>query len=269
VHRSVHILMLAAALGVCFAPAATVCAQDAGADTAPAADGQAPANTQMSIEPAAAIDRVRRLAEQSPDDKSPTPADSPERKALSTGADAPTLAIEERALGSRSDEDRAALGSGNGWVLNTLTALGLVIGLVLLLRFAVARFGGRPAATTSRAVEVLSRTSVAPKSHVLLLRVGGRILVVGDSSHGLRPLGEVDDPDEVASLLQSVQADRETSMTNGFNRMLSRYTGAHTERDMLDDQGADTSEFQTDRARDCVSGLLGRVRAMSGRGGEG
>lgn len=256
-HRFVHILMLTAALGAAGLPAELTHAQEAPADP-PAAEAEAaPANTEMSIEAESAIERVRRLAEQ-----------SPERKALSTEEASPTLAIEDRALGSRRESDGgSAWGSGNGWVLNTLTALGLVIGLVLVLRFAVAKMGGRPTTSASRAVEVLSRTSVAPKNHVLLLRVGGRILVVGDSSNGLRTLSEVDDPDEVASLLQSVEADRETSMTNGFNRMLSRYTGAHADADLLGEEGGDDSEFQVDRTRNSVSGLLGRVRAMSGRGG--
>ncbi len=180
-------------------------------------------------------------------------------------------ASENRALGARPDEPvgtaAGTLDTGQGWVLNTLTALGVVIGLVLVLRVVVTKLGGRAATAPSRAVEVLSRTSVAPKNHVLLLRVGGRVLVVGDSSAGLRTLSEIDDPEEVASLLQSVEVGRDASMTNGFNKLLARYTGSYSQREMYDEEGMDDGEVRVDRARDSVSSLLGRVRSIAGGGG--
>jgi len=239
------------------------------------------ANAQLDT--AAARDRARRLAErfarepEAASEHTSDPAEASaapeEAKPLATSDDAAASSplIEQRPLGaspqpSGADDSEPGLGRSAGWVLNTLTALGLVIGLVLLLRFGVAKFGGRVTTSQSRSVEVLSRTSVAPKNHVLLLRVGGRVLVVGDSGAGLRTLTEIEDPDEVASLLASVEADRETSVTHGFNRMLSRYTGAYASRESFREEGVDNSEADVDRARDSVSSLLGRVRAISGRG---
>jgi len=235
------------------------------------------------LDTAAARDRARRLAErfarepEAASEHTSDPAEASaapeEAKPLATSDDAAASSplIEQRPLGaspqpSGADDSEPGLGGSAGWVLNTLTALGLVIGLVLLLRFGVAKFGGRVTTLQSRSVEVLSRTSVAPKNHVLLLRVGGRVLVVGDSGAGLRTLTEIEDPDEVASLLASVEADRETSVTHGFNRMLSRYTGAYASRESFREEGVDNSEADVDRARDSVSSLLGRVRAISGRG---
>jgi flagellar biogenesis protein FliO len=254
-------------------------AQSAAAESTAPPDPAVGANAELDTD--AAVDRARRLAERfarepaSEAESDPVGASAApeEARPLETSEEAAASSplIEQRPLGaspdaSGADDADTGLGGGQGWVLNTLTALGLVIGLVLLLRFGITKFGGRVATAQSRSVEVLSRTSVAPKNHVLLLRVGGRVLVVGDSGSGLRTLTEIEDPDEVASLLASVEADRETSMTNGFNRMLSRYSGAYSQRDSLADEGADSSEAGFDRARDSVSSLLGRVRAISGRG---
>ncbi len=230
------------------------------------------AGANATLDTAAALDRARRLAEKFTTEPTPAVQTAPEEaKPLATSDEAAAASplIEQRPLGSSPDAVPGEVpGRDSGWVLNTLTALGLVIGLVLLLRYGVTKFGGRVATRPNRSVEVLSRTSVAPKNHVLLLRVGGRVLVVGDSSAGLRTLAEIEDPDEVASLLASVEADRDNSMTNGFNRMLSRHSGAYSQRASLMDEGIDTSEAGIDRARDSVSSLLGRVRTMTGRGVE-
>lgn len=153
------------------------------------------------------------------------------------------------------------------WVLSTLTALGLVIGLILLARWGWMKMGGTVTARSSGVVEVLSRTTVAPRNQVLLLRVGGRVLVVGDSAAGLRTLSTIEDPDEVASVLEAVTAARANSISKGFSQLLS-----HTDRDFsqaqrLAEEGGDHNEYRFDRARDSVSSLLSRIRAMSQKGG--
>jgi len=158
-------------------------------------------------------------------------------------------------------------GSGN-WFLQTLAALGLVIGLVLFGRWAWMKLSGQVSATGNgpRAVEVLSRTAVAPKNHVLLLRVGQRVLVVGDSAQGLRTLTEVNDPDEVADLLTSVTAQKENSATSSFQQMLGQVSGNFDEQALAADHGRDNSEHHFDRSRAAVSSLVSRVRSMANRG---
>src|SRR5690606_12807455 len=140
--------------------------------------------------------------------------------------------------------------------LGTLGALGFVLAVILVARWAWIRFGGGVISRSTPAVEVLSRTSVAPRNHVLLLRVGGRILVVGDSAGGLRTLTQIDEPDEVASLLEAVTAAKATSVSQGFAQLLSSKGGEFA----ID---ADDPEHRVDRARDSLSGLLSRVRTLS------
>ncbi len=159
-----------------------------------------------------------------------------------------------------------------GYVLSTLAALGVVIGLVFAARWAYTKMGGTVIARSSPIVEVLSRTPVAHKSHVLLLRVGQRVLVVGDSGGGgLRTLADLNDAEEVAAVLQSVTAGQETSVSRSFNALVSRFNhdaegGGRESRLEL---GGDDSEVRMDRTRDALSGLASRLRTLGGAGSPG
>lgn len=146
------------------------------------------------------------------------------------------------------------------WILKTITALGIVIGLALLVRYVYARMGGNVAGYASPVVEVLSRTTVAPRSHVLLLRVGGRVLVVSDSSAGMRTLASLEDPQEVADILGAVSAAKPTSISKGFSQLLHRFSDDH-EPDQPDDDSTGSG------VGGGVSGLIARVRSMGREGG--
>ncbi|MEM1098334.1 MAG: flagellar biosynthetic protein FliO, partial [Planctomycetota bacterium] len=126
------------------------------------------------------------------------------------------------------------------------------------------------------AVEVLSRTSVAPRSHVLLLRVGSQVLVVGESSGGLRTLSAVQNEEDVAALLQAVESSKPQSIAGGFSSLMGKFNRHYDEAEDAADPltappidrfeaGLDQSEAPVDRARHGLSALAGRLR---GRGGE-
>ena len=156
--------------------------------------------------------QVAPVAEPAPDAADAEDAAASETLPLGVSSSAAAGVNPDPLGGSATRSDAAvAGGSAGGAVLSTAGALGLVIGLVLAGRWAAVRFGGAAVtvARPSPAVEVLSRTAVAPKNHVLLLRVGRRVLVVNDAGQGLRRLAEIDADDEVADLLRhSVAASR-------------------------------------------------------------
>jgi flagellar biogenesis protein FliO len=152
------------------------------------------------------------------------------------------------------------------WFLKTLTSLGIVVGLALLVRWSYVRLGGKTATASSPVVEVLSRTSVAPRSHVMLLRVGGRVLVVSESSAGMRTLASLEDAQEVADILGAVSATRPNSITRGFGQLLNRFTDDHDQQPN-DLETAGTDHLTTPSTRDSVSGLLSRIRSMGRQGG--
>lgn len=150
--------------------------------------------------------------------------------------------------------------SGSG-VLGTLGALGLIVGLILAGRWAWVRFGGGVVARGSPAVEILSRTTVAPRNHVVLVRIGPRILVLGDSPAGLRALSQIEEPEEVADLLEALTAARSNSLSRGFAQLLS-----HSDTQFEAQGESAMPEHSVGRARDSVSGLLARMRALSQKG---
>ncbi|MEM9915318.1 MAG: flagellar biosynthetic protein FliO [Planctomycetota bacterium] len=181
-----------------------------------------------------------------------------------------SVALEETPLGASSDAQASLEGIDNpagGWALSTLAALGIVIGLIFAARWLYTKMGGAVVAKPSPVVEVLSRTPVAPKNHVLLLRVGQRVLVVGDSSSGLNTLADVDDPEEVASLLQSVSSHSDRSVTKSFNALVSRFNGDYDGQTRVALEGGDTSEIYTDRTRNSLSGLTSKLRTLGSKGG--
>lgn len=160
---------------------------------------------------------------------------------------------------------------GDGWLLSTLAALGVVIALVFGLRWALRRGGiVTTSAPQGSVVEVLSRTTVAPRSHVIVMRIGQRILIVNDSPAGMRTLATVDSPEEVAELLGAIDASRPTSMTKSFSGVMGKLSGHWSTAEAELDAGtaADSMDdgVTIDQARGAVSSVRGRLAALSGRG---
>jgi flagellar biosynthetic protein FliO len=180
----------------------------------------------------------------------------------------------------------AARSPGNAGGLDVqrlVTALGIVLGLILLARWVLRRFFGVAGATrATRAVQVLARSPLSPKQQLMLLRVGRRVIVVGDAGGQLNTLSEITDPDEVASLIGQVQDDHtgraSKSFGNLFGRMQGKFddeaagaeaepaaTGQSREEgvDQRDGDGTVDGDPAVDSTRQELSGLMDRVRMLS------
>lgn len=128
-----------------------------------------------------------------------------------------------------------------------LLALGLVLGLIFLLRSGMKKFfagGVAGAASRSCAMQVLSRSPLSPRQQLLLVRVGRRLIVVGDSAGQMTALSEITDPDEVAALVGQLQDEKLTaaSRTFGglFNRVRKGFNGHSDPDDGAEDANAIT-----------------------------
>lgn len=198
-------------------------------------------------------DRLTRLAEQfagsAPAEPAAAPVGDPESLPLASRL-APASDVPERASPPRPTWR-------SGWVLNTATALGAVIVAILALRGVLARWVRGGGTAGAHAVEVLSRTPIAARQHVTLLRIGGRILICGESPGGLRTLSEITDPDEIATLLRAAAAARPHSITRSFGSLMRRF-----DRSFDEAEGGDDAEHLLDRTRDGLSTLLSRVRTL-------
>ncbi|HZL35957.1 MAG TPA: flagellar biosynthetic protein FliO [Tepidisphaeraceae bacterium] len=158
-------------------------------------------------------------------------------------------------------------------------ALAGVIGLILLLRWAGGKLSRQPGVgRASSAVQVLVRAPVSGRQQVLLLKVGKRILVVGDSGSQMNPLSEITDADEVATLIGMLGGDKSDFASKTFDKVFRR---ARREMDSDDDDGrlaiapeppedmpdpADAETAIDPRMLDTrgqIDGLARRVRAFS------
>lgn len=109
---------------------------------------------------------------------------------------------------------------GDDLLLRAILPISIIAVLAVALRSLVAKGlgrGGRP----SGVMEVLARYPVGRGQHVMLLRVGRRVLVVHQADRGMRTLSETTDPDEAAEL---IARSRETSK-DSFAKLLARRRG--------------------------------------------
>jgi flagellar biogenesis protein FliO len=150
-------------------------------------------------------------------------------------------------------------------------ALALVLILILLLRWIAFRFfSAAPVANGTRAVQVLSRSLVAPRQSVVLMRVGRRLLVVADNGSQLASLAQITDADEVAALVGQVQGEKLDSAARTFGSFIGRVR-KEEEPESLPAEAADTEvesavggqEPSVSEARAELSGLMEQVRLVT------
>lgn len=151
-----------------------------------------------------------------------------------------------------------------------LAALGIVIGLIFVLRW-FGRFFF-PAATgraRGRAVEVLSRSPISHKQQIMLLRVGQRLIVVGDSGGQLSSLCEITDSDEVAAMIGQLRDEKLQIPKRAFGAMFGKSrqefdaeaTGADVAPSEL--REPEENDAPVASAREELSGLRDRVRLLA------
>ena len=122
--------------------------------------------------------------------------------------------LEEGKLGDGGSD------GGPGWMgyVQTLAALAIVVVLIFATRILIRRLGGQ-AVQTGRTgpIGVVARVAVGARQQLLLIQLGEKLVLVGQSSAGLSALAEVTDPDEIQRLLDHAESKRGT-----FAGMLKR-----------------------------------------------
>ena len=157
--------------------------------------------------------------------------------------------IEEKALGlpngplsvrpaeASDPEEAGALGAldpRRNEIVRVGLALGAVIVLLLLMRGAIRRGfpslagGSRP----SGVVEVLARYPVARHQQLLLLKLGRRIVLLHQGGGRMAALTEMTDPDEVASLLASLEAGSRQREAMRFRSILNSFEREHASQEV-------------------------------------
>ncbi len=145
------------------------------------------------------------------------PAESPANERLPLGAPPRPAALEQaepsrmwRAIDPRQSE-----------VVRVGGALAAVLLLLVLVR-GLLRAGGRQPRPWG-VLEVLGRYPVGRSQSLVLLKLGGRVVLVHQTRAGMSPISEVSEPQEVAALLGRVEAAGR-GRGSGFHGLLKRLT---------------------------------------------
>lgn len=157
-------------------------------------------------------------------------------------------------------------------------SLAIVIGLILLARFAMKRlFPAASVGRSSQVIKVLSRSVIAPKQQFLLLQVGKRLIIVGDSGTSMNALAQIDDAQEVASIIGQLSSESSSSSVAAFGAMFRKQRIAFEREEErkgtppppeLADVPPPTSEEEDEKltsASSEITGLLERVKLVTQR----
>lgn len=169
--------------------------------------------------------------------------------------------LRDRATAHATQNVAAANPTSNNGLDATRVLLALlgVVGLIMVLRIAVRRvFPGAISQRATRAIKILCRSVVSPKQHLLLIQVGKRLIVVGDSGAQLNPLCEITDGEEVAEILATVREET-TTAARRFENLFGRARKAFDE----DATSVAATEAPADAAFDPTHEIAGATREIS------
>lgn len=116
---------------------------------------------------------------------------------------------------------------GGQSMIRTLAALAGVVGLIVLLAWGYrAAAGGRLSLLRKLRrpglIEVVSRTSLSARQSLCLVRIGPRLVLIGQSPDQLRALDVIDNADLAATLLGEAARERAGSSQAEFRDCLER-----------------------------------------------
>lgn len=114
-------------------------------------------------------------------------------------------------------------GSASGWSA-TVWPLLLVVGLIVAgAQWLKSRSPAAARGLPSDVFEILGRKGIDPRTSVLLVRCGSRLLLLSQSTHGLQTLAEITDPVEIDCLAGLCQATaRDQSLVETFRSLLHK-----------------------------------------------
>jgi flagellar biogenesis protein FliO len=131
-------------------------------------------------------------------------------------------------LPPKSKVDEATQPKSGGSTLQTFISLGSSLAIVLGLFLGVAVLYRKSVSTTlgrglpKNVVQVLGKTTVAPRQQMLLLRFGSKLVLVSMIQGEARTISEITDPLEVDQLAGLCESHSAGSATSSFREILSQ-----------------------------------------------
>ena len=200
----------------------------------------------------------------------------PEATRSDTGKSSSSVpAFESQKVGRRVPDNFAEKNATHGSEMNpdfsrTAFVLAGVLALIVLIAWLFKRYifssrrGGSQAS-----LKILVRSSISPRQSLCLVKLGNRLLLVGLSPGHMTTLHAIEDPDEIAMILGSLENRNPASISNTFNRIVSKeaqeYDGYPDDSVMSTDDIAHgtAATDQIHQAHGELSGLLDKVRGLT------
>lgn len=98
--------------------------------------------------------------------------------------------------------------------------MGLFFGFIWFYRKSMGARGG--GGLPKNVVQILGRTPVAPRQHLVLLRFGSKLVLVSMVQGEARTISEITDPLEVDQLAGMCESQQSTSVTHSFREILAQ-----------------------------------------------
>ncbi|MBN1766804.1 MAG: FliO/MopB family protein [Sedimentisphaerales bacterium] len=133
-----------------------------------------------------------------------------------------------------------------GWVMVSLIIVLVLISMTAWL-FRRLTLGTRHS-RGNNAIEILSRNPIGPKQTLCLVKLGGRLLLVGLSPNHMASLLAVDDPEEITMIMGLLEQHTPQSISNTFNRLFR--SESQTYESVSDYQQDEPREFNEYPSRD-------------------
>jgi len=179
--------------------------------------------------------------------------------------------LEEQSIGKRPPGARQlrqtnskAFAGPSLW--QTAGSLLIVLALIIAAAYLFRRYLlGSQRKFIPSGMEIIARNNINPKQSLCLVKLGGRLILLGLSPNHMALLHTIDDPEEVAQLIGRLQENKPGSITNSFGKLF------HRESDIYQD---DVSPAEQDnyrngknpswhQARGELSALLDKVKGLS------
>jgi flagellar protein FliO/FliZ len=149
-------------------------------------------------------------------------------------------------------------------------SLGAVIAVIFVAKWGASALMGRSApGRASGAVSVVSRSVVGPRQQLMLVQVGKRLVLVGNSGGQMNSLCEISEAEEVGELLGKLRAERGDSITKTFSSLFRKEEEKFEEQPALrvtaqtDEEENEVTEDDMGATRDELKSLVAKVRGLS------
>lgn len=117
-----------------------------------------------------------------------------------------------------------------GPVISTVSSLAIVLGLFAGLVWISRRYGGASPSRNSlpeSVLQTLGSTMLDAKTKLLVLRCGGKIVLVAQTASGMQPISEITDPSEVEQMIRACAGDDAGQPLRDSSSMVIRSSAAY------------------------------------------